>query len=793
MTNIWSDLRRSWRVVRRSPGLALAATSALALGIGFTTTMFGIVHGGTRAMPLRDPETIVSVSAPTLSQSQDPQPVDAATFRRWEALAGFERIGAYQSDSVSLSDEGGRPLRVPAARMTAATFELLAERPMLGRWLSADDSAPGAMPVAVIGRALWQTRFAGDPAIVGRSIRIDGVPHQVVGVMGGRFGFPINARLWRPLAIDATDATANLNIVARLRATTSIGAAQAEIQSDLARQTPAAAGASSQRRALVVPFIEVETPREVQRGLQFLVIVVSLTLVVACANVANLLLARAAARTHDVALRTALGASRARLIGLHLTEAVLMSCVAAVAGLALAWAGLRFFSAASAEILQAFWVDFRIDFAVAAFATSLGAFAALAAGLWPAFRATSPDLGPLIQHRGASVARLRVGRLGRGLVVLQVTLACGLMIVTATFLSAATRLHTVAIPFPADDVLTAELSLSPETIASPARRNAFFTTLIEALEASPEFERAALVNTLPGRGAGRWTVDLPVPGAAGRRVTAGVVMVTPGFFALADAGPLQGRLFTNADGEGAAPVALINASFAARHFAGGDALGRSLRIGDREFSVVGVVPDLLVQDIEDRDGAGVYLPMLQTRPFAVRVMALGRGPALSSAAALDRVVAGVDRDLPITEVASLREAIFADKRILDAIATLFFAFGAGALFLSALGLHALLSFLVTQRTHEFGVRMALGASHRDIAHLVARRGLKEVGWGLALGLTLSFAVTRLLSTLLDTTEPAGPGVFALLALAVTGGAALAAWWPLRRAMRMQPVHALRQS
>jgi ABC-type antimicrobial peptide transport system permease subunit len=389
------------------------------------------------------------------------------------------------------------------------------------------------------------------------------------------------------------------------------------------------------------------------------------------------------------------------------------------------------------------------------------------------------------------VARLRVGRLGRGLVVLQVAFACALMIVTATFISAAARLHAVEIPFPADEVLTAELSVRPERLANESDRNTFFTAIVDALEAAPEFERAALVSALPGRGSGRWTIDLPGEGGTNRRATAGVTVVTPGFFALASAGPLQGRLFTAADTGGGEPVAVITASFATRYFAGGDALGHAVRIGERHFAIVGVVPDLLSQDIEEGDGAGVYLSMLQTRPFAVRVMALGRGPAAASTAALERAVAAVDPDLPILEAASLRDAIFADKRILEAIAALFLAFGSGALFLSVLGLHALLSFLVTQRTHEFGVRMALGASRRDIARLVAGRGLIEVAWGLALGLTLAFAVARILSSVLDQVAPAGAGTFGLLTVAVIAAAALAGWWPLRRALRMPPVQALR--
>jgi predicted permease len=680
------------------------------------------------------------------------------------------------------------------ADVSTNTFALLGVLPVRGRGLAASDAEAGASPVVVVSDALWRARFDSRESVVGESVRLNGVPHTIVGIMPAGFGFPIRARAWRPLRIDAGSSPGDagaLRVVGRLRDGVSIAAATTELSLDAARLAAESPATHADRGARVFPFTEVETPPEIRRGLQLLIIVVSLTLLVACANVANLLLARAAARARDTAIRTALGASRARLIVQQLSESLVLSLLAAGLGLALASAGLRFFAAASASVLDAFWVEFRIDLVVVSFASLLGAVAAVGAGLAPALRATRTDVATLLQGQTAAVAGPRIGRLGRGLVTVQLALACGLLIVTATLVRASAELRLVENPFAAHDIVTAQLSVEPDLLQAPERRTALFRELESALAASPDFRHAALVSVFPGRGAGRWSFRLATDDAAGASRDAGLAMVMPSFFDFVDAPLVRGRLMTSQDDSRAPPVAVINESFARRHFSDADPLGARILLGERELTIVGVVLDLLIQDVDDLDGSGIYTSLLQLRPFAVRLMAQGMVPPSEAATSLRRVVGSVDPDLPVLEVASLHDAIYEDKRILDALATLFLGFGVGTVFLALLGLYAVLSFVVTQRVREFGVRRALGATNRDIFGLVVRQGTRELAWGLALGLTLAFALSRLLASAIERLTPAGPDVFAAIAGIVLAGALVALWRPVRRAIRLEPVQALR--
>jgi predicted permease len=791
MERLLIDIRSAIRLFRLSPGLAVAATGAMTLGIGFTTTMFGIVHGSMRGLPVPEGDAIFAIAEST-STSGDAAPSSAASFNGWSArLTTAEALGAFRAGALNLSGDRLAPARIDAAEVTPNAFGILRVPPVIGRTMADADAAPGAPRIVLIGEALWRSRFAADRAIVGGPIRLDGEPHTVVGVMPEGFGFPINAAIWRPLHVDPAarpDAPADITVFGRLRP----GGRLEDVNRELATIPPVSgADGSTRRSARGVPFAELETPAEIQRALQFLIAVVSLALLVACANVANLLLARAAARTRDTAIRTALGASRARLVRQHMLEVLVMAGVASVAGLGLTSIALRAFGAASAGVLEAFWVDFRIDAGVALFAAGLGSAAALAAGLVPALRASRGGVSVLLKNQAGSVTGLRIGRLGRSLVAVQVCLACGLLIVTATFLRASASLRAVDNPFPAHEILTAQVGLPPSLLGDPAARSAIVRRIAEGLAAEPDLGSHALVSVLPGRGTGRWSFTLPDSADAATTRTSSLMLVTPGLFDLAGATALRGRLLTWADAESAPPVAVVNQSFAARFMPGSDPVGQRIRLGSRDLQVVGVVADLLMQDVDEADGAGFYLPMLQGRAFTVRVMARGRDGSSDTLGALRRAVAAASPDLPVMDAATLHDAIYADKQVLDALAWLFLCFGLGAVLLAVIGTHAVASFVVTARTREFGVRVALGADQRDLARLVIRGGAIELVTGLALGLVLAFAVSEILASALERLPAAGPAEFGALSAVVGAGSALALWRPLRRTARLDPAAALR--
>ncbi len=795
MRHLPADLRQTARLLRRQPGLAITAIVALAMGIGFTTSMFAIVHGGTRALPFDQPHEVVLLTE-TSGRGGD-APIRPYTFRQWQAsLTSFEGLGAWRNDTLNVAGSGD-PDRLDGAAITPITLALLGERVALGRPFTDADATPGAPPVALIGDIVWRTRFGADPSVLGRTIRLDGVPHTIVGVMPRRFGFPINARIWIPLGVEAgagPGAGEPLQVFGRLKDSASRDRAEAEAALEMARLASTFPATYLNHGARVLDFVELETPREIQRGLQVLVVAVSLAFLVACANVANLLLARAAARTRDTALRTALGASRSRLIGQALAEAVVLSGVACVLGVTMASIGLRFFGAATSGILEAFWVDFRIDATVVTFATSLAVLASLATALLPALRATAGGTNALLQAQAPGVAGLRIGRLGRALVIVQIALACGLFVLTATFVRAAASVRSVDLVFPARDILTSTLSVPGAIAADADARRRLLFDLKTRLDATPGLRQTAFTSVLPGRGGGNMRVamaDQPA-GPGSPLLTAGVAMVTPEFFDLAGARASRGRLLIWQDDRRAEQVAVVNESLVRKLSPGRDVVGRRIRVEDHEFAVVGVVGDLLMQDVQDRDGSGVYLSMLQVRPFVIRTMTAAAAPPLDAFPAFRAAVHAVDPELPVLEPASLYDAIYADKQVLDAMATLFLAFGLGTVFLAVIGLFALLSFAVTARTREFGVRMALGAAPRDLVSLVFSRGARELAWGLGLGLPIAIVISRALAATLENVPAAGVGVFAAIVATVSAGAAVAMWRPLRRVARLAPVEAIRE-
>jgi predicted permease len=426
--------------------------------------MFSIVHGGTRGLPFDGGESIVAVQR--LATRPGPFPTSSvADYSLWaRASRSFEALGAFQSISVNISGEGEAPQRVTTAAVTPGTFQLLRVQPAMGRGLVDSDARPGAEAVAVLSHQLWNRRYGADRAVLGRVIRLDGVTHTVVGVMPPRFRFPINASLWTALpAGDPAVAGAAVQVFGRLAEGADRGVAQAELVT-LAR----AAEATDEDRAAIaleiVDFVELETPRQMRWGLYLLLVAVSGVLVIACVNVAGLFIVRAVARARDVAVRLALGASRRTILVEQVAESLVLSTVAAVGGLAIAWAGTRAFRLGTADILEAFWMDFRLDTTVVLYASGLAAAAATAAAAVPALRASRTDIVSTLRDGGMSSSSLRIGRLSRGLLAGQIAVACGLLALTMLLGQAAVALQTRAWPFDPDAVLAAQIvSRSPRS------------------------------------------------------------------------------------------------------------------------------------------------------------------------------------------------------------------------------------------------------------------------------------------------------------------------------------------
>jgi predicted permease len=789
------DVRQSLRGLRRSKGLAAGASLALALGIGATTTLFSIVYGATRGLPFDEPDELVVVTRTQPREGLDDVPARAFDYASWsEQQTSFEALAAFNATAVNIADEGMRPERRSGVFISPAAFSLIGVAPARGRALMDGDAAPTAAPVALIGHDLWQGRYGGDPAIVGRVVRVDGAPRTIIGVMPPGFGFPVNQEVWLPLTtagVAAPDEGAGIRVFGRLRDDVSLEQARVEMNTIAARIARTHPATHEGRGIRVLPFVEMEMDPEAVPVLYIMLLAVSFVLVIACANVANLLLARAATRAREVAIRTALGASRRRLILQHLLESVTLAVLGGIGGVLLAYAGVHFFDIATANILDAFWIDFEVDTTVLAFATLLVSLAGIAAGILPALRASAaPSSAVLKQSAGAG--GLRIGRISGGLVVVELALMCGLLAVSGTLVKAALRLRAVDLPFAAREILTAQLSLAGTPFDSPAVRARLVREVTEQIRAVPGVRGAALVSTLPGRGAGNWTFTLDATADSAGMQTTGVVFVTPGFLRVLDAAVLRGRDLTWQDDARAAPVALVNESWVRRFSPDRDPLGRTFAITPgRPITIAGIVPDLQLQDPGDRRGDGVYLPMLQQRPYAVRLMATAATDPLALAPIIRDRIEAVDPDLPVFEIATLHDAIYADASVLDAFGVLFAVSGAGALFLAVLGLYGVVAFGVTQRTREFGVRIAVGARRVDIIGLVVRQGSKALALGGTLGLLLALALQHGIAAALEVVEPGDPALFAAVFGALTLTALVALLVPATRAAATEPLQALR--
>ena len=799
MERYWPDVRTSLRIFRRSPALAFSAVLALAMGAGFTTTMFSIVRGATRSLPFDHPDQIVALTRTSMRGGFDLDP-GRFDFVAWSrAQRSFSGLGAFEEQNMNLGGDDQRPERRTGAFVTPSTFPLLGVQPLRGRVLLAADARPDAASVVVLGYDLWQARFGGDPNIVGRLVRIDGQPRTVVGVMPPRFGFPVRSSMWLPLVIESepepTSRTAGFKVFGRLGENVALSQARAElatIAAGLARQHPTTHKDLSAR---VIPFAEVEMAPNTNAILYLMLGVVSFVLLIACANVANLLLARAAMRTRELAVRTALGASRARIVALHVAESVAIAMVGGLLGVVAANTAVRFFAAATSDILDAFWLDFRVDWTVMVFATVTVAVAGIVAGLLPGLRASSTNVAEVLKDASGGSTGLRVGRLARALVVAEVALATGFLIMTMTFSKTAIALRAIDYPFDARRIFVAQLGLTQRAIGSADGRERLVRDLTARLDAAPGVTASALVSVVPGRGAGNWSFSLDAPPAAttaATQPTTGVAMITPRFFDVVGARVLRGRGIDESDRPGAPIAAVVNTSWVRRFSPDREPLGRKIWLGERALEVVGVVPDLQMQDPGDNRGDGLYVSLLQLQPYALRVLARTQGDPLALTNVVRDAVEAIDRDVPLFEVSSLYDAIYSDKKVLDAFGALFFAAGVGALLLTMVGLYGIVSFAVASRTREIGVRVALGASRGDIARLVLRQGSWLIGIGTAVGLVIAVGLSHALAAATEFFQAAGALTYVAIAGALVMTAAAGLLRPVRRALALQPVDALRR-
>ncbi|NKB89031.1 MAG: FtsX-like permease family protein [Acidobacteria bacterium] len=803
------DVRGAVRGIVRRPATSAGAVLTLAVGIGLTAAMFSIVQGlAMRPLQVDEPERVVAVRRldPRFGES-GVVPIDFSAYDDLRTRqTSFAALAGWQGLSVNLADDLEPADAIGGLAVTTEFFDAIGLQPILGRAFAERDGAVGAEAVVVIAHDLWSGRFGADPDILGTSIRLDGTPTRVVGVMPEGFGFPWNSDVWKPLQLDRAELARGegprLFMVGRLASEVSETAAAAELTGlvgQFAEEHPDTDG--GYERVLVREWTRDFLGSSGRQALFAMLLAVSMVLVLACANVANLLLVRAVQSTRELAVRAALGAGRHRLVRQALIDALVIAGLGALGGLGIAAAGSRWFTHTMESLSFGipFYVDVSLDFGVGAFVVALAAISAVLSAVLPVLHVGRTDSHDVLRSGCRLGPSRTAGRAGRVLVVVQVAVAYSLLLGAAAFGGTLGELRSIALSFDPDEIFTGAITLPERDYAEPEARRQFYRALVERLESGAGLRAVSLASDLPVAGFGASTFGLAGEVYEARQAPrARLSAVSPSFLDVLDLVPLQGRSLSAADDETSPRVAVVTASFAQRYLES-DPVGARIVLGPRsgetaapedEIEVVGVIPDIYADvPTPPLPREAVVVPLAQRPEAAVNVIARAGAEPLAAAAGVRDALTGLDPDLPLSAPMTLRDMLLQNNFFLEILGTLFGVFGAAALLLSAVGVYGVMAFSTGIRKHEGGVRIALGATRRQVSALMVRQGLWRVAFGVAAGFGIGFLLVSSLSAALRVGMPTA-ATFAVLAALLLGTGALGSWLPARRAAALDLVDTL---
>ena len=801
LANLVHDLRYAVRTLGARPGFTAIAVLTLALGVGANAAIFSVVDGVLlQPLPFPDADRLVAVWEDHQGRGGPEQEwTGAAGFRDWRAESrSFAGMTAYVGWRPNLTGRD-EPERLEGGQVTPEYFAVLGVEPALGRAFLPEEEGVGAPRVVVLSDELWRRRFAAEADLLGTAISLNGEPHTVVGVLPPGFRAPlIGGELWRPLQLDpAAGDRGNyfLRVIARLKPDVALETARADmagVARGIAERFPdEKEGVTS----ALVPLHE-QLVGNIRPALLVLLAAVGLVLLIACANVANLLLARAAARGREISVRTALGASRWRVVRQLLTESLVLAGGGGGLGLLLGIWGtdlLKRLAPPGSPRIEEVGVDLR----VLGFTLAVALAAGLVFGLAPALQASRPDLAGSLKERAGGAGH-GARRLRGALVMAEVALALTLLVSAGLLVKSFSRLLAVPGGFEPESVLAANLVLSSADYPESPAVAGFFAQLLERLAARPGIEATGAVSVAPLSGADTDTsfiIEGRTPPPPGREPTAWYRSVTPGYFQALGIPIVRGRGLTDADREGAPQAVLVNQAFVRQHFPHEDPLGRRIRPGgDDEMpwsTIVGVVGDVRHRGLDQAPEVELYLSHAQFSARSMTLFVRTAGDPLRLAPELAAEVRALDGNLPVAGVTTM-EAMVADSVAVPRFTTvLLAAFSAVALLLAAIGIYGVGAYSVAQRVQEIGVRMALGAGRREVLRLVVGQGMAPTLLGLGIGLAAAFWLTRAMSALLFGVSPTDPATFAAVAAALAAVALAANYLPARRATGISPVEALR--
>jgi putative ABC transport system permease protein len=810
MGTIWQDIRYGVRMLVKHRLTTLVCVVALALGIGANTAMFSVAEAFLlHPVPFDHSDRIVALADSRPEQNVDMNSVAPATYFEWRNQAhSFEQMGAYSWDSINLTGDR-EPEKVQGFAVSPDFFDLLSVRPKLGRTFLPEEQQPGKDQEIILSFGLWERRYASDPNILGKKLKVDGKTFEIIGVMGRGFDYPKPAEAWVPLSFDVKSRAArdvrSLWVLARLKPDVSIAQAAAEMHTITARQAEAFPETYKGWNLRVMTIGDFYTG-DLTRQYTFLLLgAVGFVLLIACADVANVQFARVTGRQKELAVRTAMGASRSRIIRQLLTESVLLSLAGAALGLVFAmWWVYLIVNHMPPDVARfiAGWNTISLDMNAFLFTLAVAIASGILSGIAPSWLHSQTNISETLKEsgRGGSAGPAR-HRLRSVLVVAEIALALVLLVGAGLLVKGFRALLSVHENYHPESVLTLTLSLPDEQYAQKPGRAAFHEQVLQRLALIPRVASAALATSVPyanGGGANLniFTIEGRAPQARGEMNSSIVETISPNYFRLMNIGLRDGRELSNSDSDGTLPVADISRILATRYFPGQNPLGKKIKIGKADagspwMTIVGIVDDVHYSWINKQELPTIYRTYRQSPPFYTSLVLRTEGDPLNVIQQVRSQVAAVDPNLPLFDVKPFDKVITDSIVGIAYVAAMMAILGLIAVVLAAVGIYGVMSYSVGERTHEIGVRMAMGATGKDVQRLILGNGLFLTILGMAIGLPLALGLAYGLSSLLFGVKVADPFAFVGLPLLLAAVATVACYLPARRAVRLDPITALR--